>query len=77
MQKFLRFEITMAMKDRPKIFQLITLVLFSFSITIVLVSSLSRLSLLTEEKTVMQQNKATNYAGYVAAPTTHLVRFKK
>jgi hypothetical protein len=44
MQKILYFEITTAIKDRPKIFQIVTLVLFAFSLTVIFIGSLNRLS---------------------------------
>ena len=43
MQKIFTFEIDMAIKDRPKFFRFITLMLFAFSITIILISSLNSL----------------------------------
>ncbi|HEU4904180.1 MAG TPA: hypothetical protein VFT06_15345 [Flavisolibacter sp.] len=77
MQKFLHFEITMAIKDRPRIFQLIILALFSFSITVILVSSLSRLSPVVHEKQALRQGKVPGYAGFVATPAGQLINFKK
>jgi hypothetical protein len=77
MQKILHFEITMAIKDRPRIFQLIILALFSFSITVILISSISRLSPVVHEKQALRQNKVPGYAGFVATPARQLINFKK
>lgn len=76
MQKFLHFEITMAIKDRPRSFQLIILALFSFSITVILVSSISRLSPVVHEKQALQQEKVPGFTGFAATPAK-LINFKK
>lgn len=77
MQKFLSFEIAMAIKDRPKIFQLITLSLFSFSITVILVSSVTRFSVAEQEKQVVRHNRAAGFAGFAATSAKHLVDLKR
>ncbi|WP_121353685.1 hypothetical protein [Flavisolibacter nicotianae] len=78
MQKFLHFEITMAVKDRPKTFQVITLMLLAFSITVILVNSVSRLSSLdVAGKQTLGQAPVTPYAGFVTSPAHHLVTLKK
>lgn len=77
MQKFLHFEITTAIKDRPRIFQLIILSLFSFSITVILVSSISRLSPVVHEKQALRQDKTPGFTGFAATPARQLINFKK
>ena len=50
----------MAIKDRPKFFQLITLALFSFSLTIILIGAFSRLSGADKERQVYKKAANTN-----------------
>jgi hypothetical protein len=77
MQQFLSFEIATAIKDRPKIFQLITLALFSFSVTVIFVSYIIRFSQAEHGKQALRQNKAGSYAGFVATPAKHLIGLEK
>lgn len=77
MQKILHFEITMAVKDRPKAFQVITLLLLAFSLTVILVNSVSRLSSPAAGKQTLGQTPVTPYAGFISTPARHLVSLKK
>jgi hypothetical protein len=77
MQKFLRYEMTVAMKDRPKIFQVITLVLFSFSVTVIVISSLVHFTSDAQPAQAYKPLKGTGYTGYVGAPAGHLLHIKK
>ena len=77
MQKFLVFEIAMAIKDRPKVFQLVTLSLLSFSLTVILISYVARLSQTEPEKQVLRPGKVVGEAGFAATPAKHLVDLKK
>ena len=67
----------MAIKDRPRIFQLITLSLFSFSITVILVSSVTRCSRAEQEKQVVRHSRDAGYAGFAATPAKHLIDLKR
>jgi hypothetical protein len=77
MQKIFGYEMAVAMKDRPKIFQIITLVLFSFSVTVIVVSSLAPLAAPGHEKQTYKPVKVAGYAGFVAAPAGHILHLKK
>ena len=68
MRRILPFEIAVALKDRPKSFQLITLTLFSFSVTVILMGSLMRIAFPAQEDHVLKKAASSNYAG-VIAPT--------
>ena len=78
MQKILQYEMTVAMKDRPKIFQVITLVLLSFAVSVIVISFLIHFSAPGHgEKQAYKQEKPSGYVGFVAAPAGHLLHVKK
>lgn len=77
MQKISCFELAMALKDRPKGFQFITLVLLSFSLTIILLSSVAHLSGNEKAKEAFRQHNENNYAGMLPNPATQLLHLKK
>jgi len=77
MQKILRFEIAVAMKDRPKAFRFITCLLFSFCVTIIVISSLSHLLPTNSNARAQEGNQKSHYASFVAAPVRHLLDLKK
>lgn len=75
MQKILHFELGMAVKDRPKFFQVLTLVLFAFSLTIVLLSALSRLTHMGNSRTSLPRNAVNSYAEVTSSmPATVAVK---
>lgn len=77
MQKILRYEMAVALKDRPKFFRCITAVLFSFSVTIIVVNTVIRLSGAGQPKQAYKPAKNPAYAGIVAAPAGRVLHFKK
>lgn len=78
MRKFLRYEITTAIKDRPRIFQFITLSLFSFSLTIILVMLCARIYTVEIKQNAYRQAKAPEYSDFVIVPAKHqFANFKK
>jgi hypothetical protein len=62
MQKIFHFELGMAIKDRPKIFQVITLVLFAFSLTVILLGAAARLTTTNDDPSVLQNSQVDRYA---------------
>jgi hypothetical protein len=66
MQRILHFEIATAIKDRPKVFQAITLVLFAFSLTIIVVGSIVRLSVKNTEQTG-KASKVNSYTAFISS----------
>lgn len=77
MQKIFFFELAMALKDRPKSFQFITLLLLSFSLTVILFSTLSHVSGNEKEKQAFRKTSDYNYAGVLANPAAPLLHAKK
>ncbi len=78
MQKILYFELATAMKDRSKPFQIIILCLLSFSLTVIFIGSLSRL---TGYDTALQQGAKPGSANamvkLMATPSGQVSAFKK
>ena len=78
MQKFLLFEITTATKDRPRFFQAITLFLFAFSLAMILIGSLARVST-TQTNSQVSKSDSVNYpfAGFISSPSQPLLQLEK
>jgi hypothetical protein len=66
MRKILPFEISVAIKDRPKTFQFITLALFSFCITVILIASFQRM-VSEEQQPVVKGSSSVPYTGMVSS----------
>lgn len=77
MQKILYFELETAMKDRPKIFRLITLGLLSFSIAIILLVSFTHLSGNERAKQALRLHNDNSYSGVLPTPANQLLHLKK
>lgn len=79
MQKILQYEMTVAMKDRPKIFQVITLGLLSFSLIVILISFLTHFSPLghNEKQAYKEEKPSSGYVSLAAAPAGHMLHVKK
>ena len=78
MQKILRFEFNTATKDRPKAYQLVTLVLFSLAVAIVVVSTLLNATDGSHADTQpFNQQKSTHYTSFAASPSPALFHLKK
>jgi hypothetical protein len=70
----------MATKDRSKTFQFVTLALFSFCSTIILLSSFARLSAVEKQRQSYKVNRQAGeagYASYATNPSYHLLGLKK
>lgn len=76
MQKILFFEITTAVKDRPKVFQIITLALFALSVTIILMSVLSRFNV-TDNRQVNTTDNDSRLSHFATTTSQPLARIKK
>lgn len=77
MQRFLQFELTVALKDRSKTFQLFTLALLSFAVTIIVISTFAHLSGTEQPTRSSRSGEATNYASFVSAPGGQMLHLKK
>jgi hypothetical protein len=77
MQKVLYFEISTALKDRPKIFQAITLMLFAFSLTVIFMGSLTRLTGNDTVHRTSQQNQKNHFTRLLQTPSPSVVNLKK
>lgn len=67
MQKIFHFELGMAFKDRPKSFQVIILVLFAFSLTMVLFGAIARMTDTVSSHQVLQNKQENRYASITGA----------
>ncbi|MDQ3277360.1 MAG: hypothetical protein M3Q06_03480 [Bacteroidota bacterium] len=72
MRRILPFEISMATKDRPKTFQVITLLLFSFSIAVIVVSSLQHLT--TGEEQVVKRSSPILFSDVTATSSLQVIK---
>jgi hypothetical protein len=77
MQKILYFEITTAIKDRPKIFQIVTLMLFAFSLTVIFIGSLTRLSSNNADYQVSKQPGRNHFVRLLQTPSQPVVNLQK
>lgn len=62
MRKIFPFEISVATKDRSKTFQFITLVLFSFSVTVIVTGAVRRVFEPAEQRRVVNKPVPPSYA---------------
>lgn len=74
MQRIFHFELGMAIKDRPKSFQVITLFLFTFSLAMLLFCTLARLTATDNNHQVLQNKEANRYTNITTSlhTTTHM-----
>jgi hypothetical protein len=70
MQKIFFFELTTAIKDRPRAFQVITLVLFAFSLTMILIGTVVRLVETDNSRQVFQKDQVNHYAGFTSSASS-------
>jgi hypothetical protein len=77
MQKILYFEITTAIKDRPKIFQIVTLMLFAFSLTVIFIGSLTRLSSNNADYQTSKQAGRNHFVRLLQTPSQPVVNLQK
>jgi hypothetical protein len=76
MQKFLYFEIATAIKDRPRIFQFVTLTMFALTLTMVFIGTIVRLSAIAPGRPVVKTAPANSYTGF-ASSSLGTVQLKK
>ena len=74
MRKLLPFEISVAIKDRPKSFQFITLAMFSFCITVILIGTILRLVSPVDQRKVVNKQPSASYAGLTTVSTFYGVQ---
>jgi len=74
MRKILPFEISVATKDRPKTFQIITLALFAFSVAVILVGTVRRVVEPAEQKQVASKPTPPSYADMQAVQAAYSVQ---
>jgi hypothetical protein len=77
MRKILFFELSMALKDRPKSFQFITLLLLSFSLAVVLFNSLAQVAGDDKAREASRQKSEQNYTGMLPTRNAPLLHLKK
>lgn len=71
------FEVNTALKDRPVIFQFITLALLCVSITIILLSSFVHFSNKDKGDKLFPRNNGNSYANMPPAQPAQLLQMKK
>lgn len=76
MQKLFSFELTMAIKDRSKVFQFITLALFSFSLTVILIGFVTRFSG-AENNVAVKKVHHNTYSSIITVPFTNQLVVQK
>ena len=79
MRKIFFFELATAFKDRPRLFQVITLVLFAFSLTMVLIGTIARLTGTNNnnKQQVFQQEQGNHYINVASSTTVPVTPLQK
>lgn len=77
MQKLFFFELTTAIKDRPRVFQVITLALFAFSLTMILIGALTKLTATENSQEVFQKDQVNSYTSFASSASPSSVHLQK